>query len=260
MYETEVAPHGQRPGVAEPMCSAEDWVSLQLRREALERYVPKGSRVLETNACAGHFTEVLHHLGCRISVVDESPEELASSRVNAGARGLSTSIDAWHHKGISALDGIPDGAYDAVVAYGAGLSYALQKRDKALAECRRVLRPAGVLALDVLSLWGTLHRHLPLVVGRDLVHNRAVIRSGDVLGSSPECHLFRAAELRSLLCRGGFEVLSLSASSALSTGMTMPMSTDDSIWSALLEYERAACFEDGCLEGGSRLIAVARRR
>jgi hypothetical protein len=42
--------------------------------------------------------------------------------------------------------------------------------------------------------------------------------------------------------------------------MAIPVSSDASIWSALLEYERAACVERGFLDGGSRLIAVARRR
>jgi SAM-dependent methyltransferase len=260
MYEAHAALQGHSPGVAESMCSAGDWVSLQLRREALERHVPRGSRVLAANAGAGYFTEVLHQLDCRISVFDESLEELAATRARASTRGFEASIDGWHNKGIVALDGIADGAYDAVVVYGGALSYALHRRDQALAECRRVLRSAGVLALDVLSLWGTLHRQLPLVVERDLVHNRAVIRSGDVLGASRKCHLFRAAELRSFLCGGGFELLSLSASSVLSTGMNIPVSSDASIWSALLEYERAACVERGFLDGGSRLIAIACRR
>lgn len=240
--------------------SAADWVSIQLRREALERYVPRGSRVLEANAGAGHFTEALAQLGCRISVVDESADELASNRANAGARGFSSSIEHWLQRDIGALDDVSDGTYDAVVAYGGALSYALERRDHALAEYRRVLSSGGVLVLDVLSLWGTLHRQLPLVVGHDLVHNRAVIRTGDVLGVRRECHLFRAAELRTFLCRGGFDLLSLSASSVLSSGMEMPRSSEASIWSTLLEFERAACVEPGCLDGGSRLIAVARRR
>jgi SAM-dependent methyltransferase len=260
MYQTQATPQARSRGVTESMCSAGDWVSLQLRREAIERHVARGSRVLETNAGAGHFTEALHHLDCRVSVVDESSEELASTRASSMARGFGTSIDSWHHMGIVALEGIADGTFDAVVAYGGALSYALHRRDQALAEFRRVLRSSGVLAVDVLSLWGTLHRQLPLVVTRDLVHNRAVIRSGDVLGASRKCHLFRAAELRSFLCGGGFEVLSLSASSVLSTGMEIPVSSDASIWSALLEYERAACSEPGFLDGGSRLIAMARRR
>jgi hypothetical protein len=231
----------QRPWLKPPeaSCSAGDWVSLQLRRETLERYVARESRVLELNAGEGYFTDVLRQMGCRISLAEESPDGLGST-------------------GASLADFAAD-AYDAVVAYNGTLSYAMHRRDQVLAECRRVLRADGLLILDVLSLWGTLHRQLPIVVGRDLVHNRGVIRTGDVPGVNRHCHLFRAAELESFLCSGGFELMKLSASSVLSTGIDVPVSSDASIWSALLEYERSASIERGCLDGGSRLIAVARR-
>jgi hypothetical protein len=73
------------------------------------------------------------------------------------------------------------------------------------------------------------------------------------------CHLFRAAELEAFLRRAGLEIVSLSASSALSTGAEMPLAADPGTWSALLEYERAACIERGYLDSGQHLIAIARR-
>src|SRR5687768_3189875 len=98
MYQTQTTLQVRSQCAAEIMCSAEDWVSLQLRREALERHVTRGSRVLEANAGVGHFTEVLHRLDCRISVVDESSEELAATRARSVVRGFGTSVDSWHNK------------------------------------------------------------------------------------------------------------------------------------------------------------------
>jgi len=241
------------------MWSVADWVSIQLRREALLRHVPRGANVLEFRAGAGHFTEVLHQLGCGISVADPSLAELRSTRAYAVARGFESSIQAWYHTDILALDGVADAAHDAVVAYGGALSHASQQRHEALAECRRVLRPAGVLAIDVLSLWGTLHRHLSRIVGRDIAYSRSVIRSGDVVAGGRELHLFRAAELRAFLSQAGFKIISLFASSVLSTGREVPRWPDAGAWRELLEYERAACVERGCLESGTRLVAVAHR-
>jgi SAM-dependent methyltransferase len=457
---------------------AGDWVSFQLHREALERFVPRGSRVLEISAGVGHYTEALHQLGCKISVLDESLDELESNRARARARGFAASIEGWAQCDICSLAAFPDAAFDVVVAFGAALSHAHDRRDRALAECMRVLRPRGILVLDVFSLWGSMRRNFPQLLARDLVLNRAIIRSGNapesLLGierraperasqappshtrpsqhqllpelpprlqpssepssglssaeaqrsqewrshtrasatpiapeqsaasadmlaslqpsspqpaqqssspsphtarqplppapessahlqaspgqpgaqplsphpvsppasrepsavhSSPEslaaahsapghsssvhsapaqsspghappgrsvpepspsaqsavapsaqsavaqseaersapshaapelspqrhCHLFRAAELEAFLRRAGLEVLSLSASSALSTGVEMPMSADAGTWSALLEYERAACIERGYLDSGHHLIAIARR-
>jgi hypothetical protein len=37
------------------------------------------------------------------------------------------------------------------------------------------------------------------------------------------------------------------------------MTADPGTWSALLEYERAACVERGYLDSGHHLIAIARR-
>jgi SAM-dependent methyltransferase len=292
--------------------SAGDWVSFQLHREALERFVPRGSRVLEISAGIGHYTEALHHLGCKISVLDESLDELQSNQARARARGFAASVEGWAQRDVFSLGAFPDATFDVVVAYGAALSHALDRRDRALGECKRVLRPRGILVLDVFSLWGSMRRDLSQLLARDLVLNRAIIRSGNapesVLGverrapSSSEaasptaavpaaavppepvpaaavpselsapyhltaeppprerhCHLFRAAELEAFLRRAGLEILSLSASSALSTGVEMPMTADPGTWSALLEYERAACIERGYLDSGQHLIAIARR-
>ena len=292
--------HPETPATSDPVShatpvritrSAGDWVSFQLRREALERFVPRGARVLEVRAGVGAFTEVLHHLGCTISVLDESPEELELNRRRAQARGFEASIEGRAQRDICGLGDVPDASFDAVVAYGAALSHALERRDRALGDCVRVLRPRGVLVLDALSLWGTMHRHLPQVLARDLVQNRAIIRSGnapealfalehqatapappspspppplaapapDASAVEPEpparhCHLFRAAELEAFLRRAGLEVLSLSASSALSTGVEVPLGSDPSTWSALLEYERAACVDLARLFGGEEFL------
>jgi SAM-dependent methyltransferase len=247
----------------EPPRSAGDWVSQQLHREALERFVARGSRVLEGNVGDGQHTELLHQLGCKVSVQAASLDELAANQARASAHGYEGSVEAWAQGDLYDLTDLPDASFDAVVAYGAALSYALERRDRVLSECIRVLRPRGVLVLDVLSLWGTMQRHLPLILEQDLVQNRAVIRSGNaagaVLGGGRQAHLFRAAELEAFLRRGGLELLSLSASSALSTGLHLPTTSARSTWSALLEYERAACFERGYLDSGSQLIAVARR-
>jgi SAM-dependent methyltransferase len=258
--------------------SAEEWVSRQLHRELLERYVPSGARVLELTGYAtgsdpgsdpgagtthDQYTELLHRLGCRVTAVGATPAALARWRAQARERGFEGSVESWVVREIGSLEGLEDAGHDAVVAYGGFLSYALERRDRALGECMRVLRPRGVLLLSVPSLWGTLHGRLTRFLEEDLVHNRGVIRSGNLpagaLHARAPCHLFRAAELDAFLRRAGLELLSLCASSALSTGVELPAGSDPSTWSALLEYERAACAERGYLDSGSHLIAVARR-
>lgn len=237
-----------------------DWVSVQMRRDILARYIPREARVLEANAGVGHFTETLARLGCRLRVLDADANNLDTNRNRLLTHGLVDRVEDWQRGDIAELAGVESGSYDVVVAYDGALSYAVGRREEALCECFRVLRPRGIVVLDVLSLWGTLRRQLSVVLQRDIVENRAVIRRGDAAGMGRACHLFRAAELEGFLRRGGFDVVALTASSMLSTVINVVEEpADDAARRALLEFERAACQERGCLDGGSRLIAVARR-
>jgi SAM-dependent methyltransferase len=241
----------------------QQWVSHQLHRELLERHVPSGSRVLELSTGSARYTEVLHRRGCRITAVSHTPGALEGLRREAQERGFEGSVESWVVREMGSLEGVQDASHDAVVAFDGLLGYALERRDRALGECMRVLRPRGLLLLSVPSLWGTLHGRLARFMEHDLVHNRGVIRSGNLpdgsLGAAGPCHLFRAAELDAFLRRAGLDLISLCASSALSTGVALPAGSEFSTWSALLEYERAACAERGYLDSGAEIIAVARR-
>lgn len=285
MHQHETTPAPEEPSShaqpasgtrsVEAPSSLEDWVSTQLHREALERFLPRGVRVLELSTGPAQLTDVLHRLGCKLTVVAASPEELEGARARARERGYDASVEQWGVGNMANLEPFADASFDAVVAFGGPLGYTLERRDRALSECMRVLAPRGLLLVGVYSLWGSMHRHMPLIMARDLVDNRALIRSGNLLARAPgggtgepsgsalgggrPCHLFRAAELEAFLRRGGLELLSLSSSSALSTGFERQVGSDPSAWSALLEYERAACVERGYLDSGTQLIAVARR-
>jgi len=242
-----------------------DRISLALHTEAIERAVPRGSRVLEIGAGPGRFTEVLHRLGCRIVVGDLSTAQLACNRELGHARGFAASVEHWQQLDLCDLRCFEDESYDAVVVLGGPLSYVFDHRYRALAECRRVVRRNGALVLSAMSMWGTSHRYLQQVLALGAEVNREVIRTGDlsshtVPGSTHHCHMFRAAELADLLERGRWIDLWLSASSALSTGVPSSLVPPDTeAWHTLLELERMACIEPGYLDAGTHLIATARR-
>ena len=56
---------------------------------------------------------------------------------------------------------------------GGPLSYVFDHRDRALAECRRVVKRDGVLAVSVMSVWGTAHRYLEQILAMGAKVNRA---------------------------------------------------------------------------------------
>jgi SAM-dependent methyltransferase len=236
-----------------------------LHTEAIERAVPRNSRVLEIGAGPGRFTEVLHRLGCRIVVGDLSATQLACNRELGQARGFAESVEAWQQLDICDLAGLDDESYDAVVVLGGPLSYVFDHRERALAECRRVVRPGGALVVSVMSVCGSAHAFLERILGLGTNVNREIMRTGDlssrtVPGSAHHCHMFRSGELRDLLERGELVDIWLSASSALATGLPSSLVVPGTpAWETLLELERAACVEPGYLDAGTHLIATARR-
>jgi SAM-dependent methyltransferase len=241
-----------------------DRVSLALHSRALERFTPRGCRVLEIGAGPGRFTEQLHQLGCKIVVGDISAEQLKLNEQTARARGFAGSIEERHQLDICDLQRFAEATFDAVLAFGGPFSYVFEHRDQALSECVRVLRPGGVLLLSVMSLWGTLHRHVDAVLLLPDWANRKIIETGNLTketdpSSTHYCHMFRAAELRAFLDRGDLETLLLSASSAVTTGLDVARLSDERRWPFLLEVESAACIEPGFLDAGTHMIAVVRR-
>lgn len=241
-----------------------DRVSLALHSRALERFTPRGCRVLEIGAGPGRFTEQLHRLGCTIVIGDISAEQLRLNEQTARSRGFADSVEAWHRLDICDLGQFRDATFDAVVAFGGPFSYVFDRRDQALNECIRVLRPGGVLLLSVMSLWGTFHRHFAAVVVLSEWANRKIIGTGNLTketdpSSTHYCHMFRAAELRAFLERGELETLLLSASSAVTTGLDTSMLSDEQRWPFLLEVESEACIQPGYVDAGTHMIAVVRR-
>ena len=245
--------------------TAVDEVSLFIHSHYLEQYVAPGARVLEVGAGAGRFTERLAALGAHILVADLSQEQLRLNRQRARDRQFAGAVEDWLQLDICAMDPLPARSFDVVVAYGGPLSYVFERRDEALRQCLRVLKPRGRLLLSVMSLWGSLHRHLESVLALPAAGNREIIATGDlspksVPGGDHYMHLFRSAELRAWLESHDLHLLALSASNCLALGweeLLDEVKQDEQKWRELLQMELEACAGPGSLDMGTHLIAVA---
>jgi len=245
-----------------------DEVSLFIHSHYLKQYVPAGERVLEIGAGAGRFTQALAELGVRVLVADISEVQLELNRRHADEYGFAGAVESWQQMDICQMDIFPDGVFDCVVAYGGPLSYALDRRNAALSECRRVLRTGVVLLLSVMSLWGTVHRNLSGVLTTPPQANRQIVETGDISAATfPDrpgnyMHLFRAGELRNWLTAAGMEILALSAAGCLSTGWDASLEEireEKSRWNELLRMELEASAESESLNMGTHLIAATRK-
>ena len=137
-----------------------DEVNLHVHTHYLQKYVPSGARVLEIGAGAGRFTQILAELDASIWVADISPGQLDLNRLHAEKFGFAAAVEDWQVLDICDMKAIRATSFDCVVAYGGPLSYALDRREAAVRECARVLKPDGLLLASVMSLWGSAHYRL----------------------------------------------------------------------------------------------------
>lgn len=246
--------------------SAVQAVRFHLHRHHLALSIRPGMRVLEAGCASGRFTQELAALGATAVALDLSPGQLALHKENAAQHGFEAAVEARVEADICDLGAFSDAGFDAVVAYGGPLSYALDRRDQALDELVRVLKPGGPLLLSVMSNWGSHQEYIrDILAGGTQEQIEAVVRSGDLHPSTwpvetHRCHLFRSGELRAWLEAHGLTVQRLSASNALTTAHHPGLDAlkkDSKRWASLLQFEVEAAAQPGLLDMGTHLIAVA---
>jgi 2-polyprenyl-3-methyl-5-hydroxy-6-metoxy-1,4-benzoquinol methylase len=249
--------------------SPADEVSLHIHTRYLEKYISEGCRVLEIGAGAGRFTQILARLGAQIVVADLSRVQLELNKRFALELGFDQAVVERQQIDICDLSRFETDSFDDVVAYGGPFSYVLDKRDLALSECLRVLRPGGMLLLSVMSLWGSAHGRLDGVLMIPASANQKITSTGDLSPATfPErqgnfMHMFRASELVSWLEQKNLKVVDISASNCISltwNDLLKQIRTDAEKWNELLRMEVEACADGGCLNMGTHLVAVAKKR
>lgn len=234
----------------------------------LHKYLQGSERVLEVGAGSGWFTRELAELTDRIVVVDISAAKLQRNKRNAHALEYADSIEQWCECDMCDLrPHFEDEVFDAVVCYGGPLSYVFDRRERAIRELNRVVRPKGLLFLSAKSLFGTLHESLPSILNVAPGMNREIVETGN-LGPSQVAlasrfwHAYRASEFREFIEETGALVQDISASNCLSATWADVLTawrSDRKTWEHLVELEIEACKEPGCLDMGAHILAVAQK-
>jgi ubiquinone/menaquinone biosynthesis C-methylase UbiE len=244
-------------------------VKFEVHLHYLQQSIQPGDRVLEIGAGPGRFTQHLAQITslprtARIVVADISPVQLELNRQNARTLGFASAVERWVECDVCDLEPhFQDAEFDAVVCYGGALSYVFDQAPRAIGELTRVTKPGGVLLLEVMSIWGTVHHYLPAIYETDLDVNREIIAKGDLLPEHEAgvnyCHMYRAGEFRELLKGCGLAVEVLSASDCLAATWGEALESihqDAEAWRFLIELELEACREPGCVDMGTHTIAV----
>jgi len=245
-----------------------DEVSLYIHTHYLKKYILPDLQVLEIGAGPGRFTEILTGLGAKITVVDISSVQLELNKKYSVEFKFNEAITDWIKVDICDLSQFVSNSFDSIVAYGGPFSYVLDKKDIALAECIRVLRPGGILLLSVMSLWGTAHGALESVLSLHPNINQSITSTGDITPTTfPDrrsnfMHLFRAGELFDWLKKAGLAILDKSASNCISLTWGEKLKDirgNTEKWNELLRMELEACADEGCVGMGTHIIAVVQK-
>jgi 2-polyprenyl-3-methyl-5-hydroxy-6-metoxy-1,4-benzoquinol methylase len=245
-----------------------DAVSLAIHTHYLREFVKPGSRVLDVGAGPGRFTQVLAEMGCRVVAADISQVQLDLHRKHAKELAFDDMVEDRVQLDVCDMRSIESESFDAVVCYGGPLSYVFDKAPAALQECVRVCKKKGQVLASVMSLWGAAHRFLQGVLTVPPESNRKITDTGDLTprnwdAATHYCHMFRSGELRQIASRSGLAVLAMSASNCVSTAwddLLAEAKDDPEKWQEVLRMELEACREDGCLDMGTHIIIVGRKR
>lgn len=240
-------------------------VSFHIHQHYLQKYVTSNDLVLEVGAGAGRFTIELAKLGALITVGDISLEQLKLNQKYVAEHQCQASVASRLQLDVTELSMFEAEKFDLVVCYGGVLSYVLEQAGIALDEMLRVLKPEGYLLLSVMSLIGTTQKYFEEITeisNYTQLVNR--VNSNGFLDRDDKNRLkmYRAKKLKQLLQSRKCEIVATSASNCLSLNRNEflernAIATD--AWSDFLQWELDFCAEDGCLDGGTHIVAAVRK-
>lgn len=123
----------------------------RITRRFIERYVTPGDRVLDVGGGPGRYALWLAEMGCDVTLMDLSPENVRFARARAAERGLNLSALEGDAR---AADRAVSGPFDCVLLMGP-LYHLLEEADRSAAvkACLRTLKPGGVLFASFINVF-----------------------------------------------------------------------------------------------------------
>ena len=252
----------------------------ELRSRFLHQHLPKGlGWVLELGPGPGRFTPEILASGARVVALDLSlPMLKALGRRSAGGprRGTLRRV-----RGAGEHLPFRDRAFRGAVAYGNLLGFAGRGGDRLLAELGRVVKPGGVLILDVASPVGSATEFLEAGARQRFL--RRVLRDPDyyfldrVLRSKERGHQPYAPErmgffefdfytvpaAERVLAQSGFrpvDRMALAPIGAFRERLTTLARRDPVAWRNLVKLEERAGRRPGVLETGHGFVIATVRK
>jgi len=159
------------------------------RAEMLTRHLTAGTKVLEIGCGTGYFSKELVRTGADITAIDISPDLLLAAAQKVTANNIIFQVENAYAMTLA------NDSFDFIV--GSSVLHHLDV-EQALKECRRALKPGGVLRFtepNMLNPQIALQKNIPLIKRR--------------MGDSPDEAAFFRWSLKKQLAKGGFIDISI---------------------------------------------------
>jgi S-adenosylmethionine-dependent methyltransferase len=225
---------------------------------ASERRGGGPARVLDVGGGSGVWSVPLAVAGCLVTVVEPSPNALATLHRRAADAGVTDRVVALQGDTDALGDLVPAGEADVVL--GHGLLEVVDDAPAALSALATAAAPGGVVSVLVANRYGAvLHRALAgrLIEARRLLDDEA----GQLAASGEKVQRrFDATELDLLLAGAGLVVELLQGQGVFTDLVPAPeVDASPSAAEALQELELAAAGRSPLRDIAARLHALARR-
>ena len=249
-------------------------VEYEVTMHILERHLTPSSVVLDAGGGPGRYSIELARRGHNVSLLDISDEQLSIANSKIDEAGVRRNIVDIKRMDICDMKDIPDHSFDAVLCLGGALSYVRDQHVRALKELVRVGKPGALLALSVMSLYGTFHLIGALDAANFLENISEHVEWDpdtpfpEVMNSrvgSDEWHapmtLYTSSYMRKILETENCNVVEMASTNTITSSYGKGLekiSTSKQGFEMLLRLEKQFCLRPGLVDMGEHLISVAR--
>jgi S-adenosylmethionine-dependent methyltransferase len=219
------------------------WAAL---RGELDRRPGQELRVVDVGGGTGGFAVPMAEAGCRVTVIDASPDALASLARRAADAGVADAITAIQGDGDQLHALVDDRSADIVLCHSV-----LEQVDDPAAVMAAVagsLRPNGIASVIVANRVGAA---LARAIAGNLGAATALLEGRD----EPDRRRFDPVEATELARAAGLEVEAIHGVRVVSDLIAVP----DPDAGALLEFEMAASIQEPYRDIATQLHVLARR-
>jgi ubiquinone/menaquinone biosynthesis C-methylase UbiE len=243
-------------------------IEREVHRRTFERWLPAPpARVLDLGGGPGRWTIWLAERGHRVVLADLSPRMLEIAHREIAEAHVEDGVEDVLEADARDLSRWPSESFAAVVALGPYYHLVSSAdRERAAAECRRVLHPGGRLFATVMPRYACAIQQLLNSGSGAIPRAGAVLREGThrpaEAGALTEAFLFRTEDVAPFFEARGFQTEALVASEGFLALVQQQVAElrerDEAAYEALLEIAAEAAGDPSILGLSGHLLYVGR--